>query len=62
VLRQVEDRIRAVQRATPGDSRAFLGLAERMARRLGNPGLEGPPVEGEPAPHGGSGSSAIIIP
>jgi len=62
VLRQVEDRIRAVQRATPGDSRAFLGLAERVARRLGNPGLEGSPVEGEPAAGGGRGSSSIIIP
>lgn len=62
VMRQVEDRIRAVQRATPGDPRAFLGLAERMARRLGNPGLEGSPVEGEPASGGGTGSSSIIIP
>ncbi len=37
VLRQVEDRVRAVQRANPADSRAFLDLAGRMARRLGGP-------------------------
>jgi len=62
VLRQVEDRVRAVQRAAPGDSRAFLGLAERMARRLGSPGLEGSPTESEPAPGAGRGSPSIIIP
>jgi hypothetical protein len=62
VLRQVEDRIRAVQRATPGNSRAFLGLAERMTRRLGSPGREGSPDENEPAAGSGSGSSPIIIP
>jgi hypothetical protein len=63
VLRRVEDRIGAVRRAAPGDPRAFLGLAERMARRLGSPGgLDGPPAEAEAAPGSGGGSPSIIIP
>ena len=61
-LRQVEDRVRAVQRAAPGDARAFLALAGRMARRLGPPGAEGVPAATEPAQGGGSGSSSIILP
>ena len=60
VLRQVEDRIRAVQRSTPGDLRAFLGLAGRVAKRLGGPGLEGAAAGGEAAP--GGRSPSIIIP
>ena len=59
VLRQVEDRVRAVQRANPADSRAFLDLAGRMARRLGGPGVEGAQAEGEPAAGGGP---SIILP
>ena len=61
VLRQLEDRIRVVQRSTPGDSRAFLGLAGRMTRRLDGTGLEGAAVEGKAAP-GGGGNPSIIIP
>lgn len=59
VLRQVEDRVRAVQRASPADSRAFLDLAGRMARRLGAPGVESAQAEGEPAAGGGP---SIILP
>ena len=58
VLRQIEDRVRAVQRASPADGRAFLDLSGRMARRLGGPGVEGSETEGEPAP--GEGSSIIL--
>jgi hypothetical protein len=53
-LRQVEDRVRAVQRASPGDGRAFLALAGRMARRLGPPGAEGAAAGQEPPERGGS--------
>jgi hypothetical protein len=62
VLRQVEDRVRAVQRATPGDSRAFLDLAARMAKRLGGPvGPESSLPEGEsPSGSGGDGPSIIV--
>jgi hypothetical protein len=59
VLRQVEDRVRAVQRATPRDARAFLDLAGRMAKRLGS-GPEGAPAEGDAAAAGGGPS--IIVP
>lgn len=59
VMRQVEDRAREVQRAAPADPRAFLGLAGRMARRLGGPGPDGAEAETEAAPGGGS---SIIIP
>jgi hypothetical protein len=62
VLRQVEDRIRTVQRATPGDTRAFLALAERMSRRLGAPDAEAIPAGGGPAPDSGSGGPSIILP
>jgi hypothetical protein len=60
VLRQVEDRVRAVQRATPGNERAFLELAGRMARRLGGPGLEGSPDGGDAAPGSGDAPSIIL--
>jgi hypothetical protein len=60
VLRQVEDRVRAVQRATPGDARAFLELAGRVARRLGGPGPDGLRAEGEAAPGDGDGPSIIL--
>ena len=59
VLRQVEDRVRAVQRANPADARAFLDLSGRMARRLGGPGVEGSQAEAERAPGGGP---SIIVP
>jgi hypothetical protein len=62
VLRRVEDRISAVQRAAPGDSRAFLRLAGRVAKRLGSPGVEGSPADREPAPGSGRGGPSIIIP
>jgi hypothetical protein len=62
VLRQVEDRVRSVQRAAPGDSRAFLALAARMARRLGGPGVEAPPAEDGPASGSGDGGPSIILP
>ena len=58
VLRQVEDRVRALQRANPTDVRAFLDLSGRMARRLGGAGVDGPETEAEPAP----GGSSIILP
>lgn len=61
VLRQVEDRVRAVQRAAPGDARAFLELSGRVARRLGGPRPDGSAAEGEAAPGGGDGP-AIILP
>jgi hypothetical protein len=62
VLRQVEDRVRTVQRAAPGDPRAFLALAERMSRRLGGPGTEGPQAEGDAAPADAAGGPSIILP
>jgi hypothetical protein len=62
VLRRLEDRIRAVQGAAPGDTRAFLALAERMSRRLGGPGAEAMPGEGGPTPEGSSGGPSIILP
>ena len=58
VLRQVEDRVLAVQNAKPAGARAFLALAGRMAARLGGPGPDGPPAEGEAAP--GSERSIIL--
>ena len=63
VLRQLEDRAQAVRRAAPGDSRAFLSLAGRMARRFGSPGAEGV-TEGGDAAGGapGSGGPSIILP
>jgi hypothetical protein len=62
VLRQVEDRVRAVQASAPGDPRAFLALAERMSKRLGGPVPDGHPTEGEPAPGEPGGGPSIIIP
>ena len=59
VLRQVEDRARAVQRENPGDSRAFLDLAGRVAMRLGGPAPEESRTGGEPAPSVGP---SIILP
>ena len=61
VLRQVEDRVRAVQRATPGSPRAFLDLAGRVAKRLGGPRPDGSAAEVEAAPGGGDGP-VIILP
>jgi len=60
VLRQVEERIIAVQRAAAGDARAFLSLAARVARRLGGPASGEAPAEGEAGPGGSSGSSIIL--
>jgi len=61
VLRQVEDRVTAVQRAAPGDPRAFLALAERVSARLGGPVPDGQPGEGG-QPRDGAGGSSIILP
>ena len=61
VLRQVEDRVRAVQRATPGSPRAFLDLVGRVAKRLGGPRPDGSAAEVEAAPGGGDGP-VIILP
>jgi hypothetical protein len=62
VLRELEDRIRAVQRATPGETRAFLALAERVSRRLGGPGAEAMPAQGGPPPmQGGAGRGIIRV-
>jgi hypothetical protein len=63
VLRQLEDRVRAVQGAAPGSSRAFLDLAGRMAKRLAGPGGAGSALpEGEAAPGSGAGGPSIIVP
>jgi hypothetical protein len=62
VLRQVEDRVKAVQQAAVGNPRAFLALAERMSKRLGGPGPEGSPAEGGNASSGSAQGSSIIIP
>jgi hypothetical protein len=62
VLRQVEDRVRSVQRAAPGDSRAFMALAARMARRLGGPDAEAPPAGDGTMPGSGDGGTSIILP
>ena len=61
VLRQVEDRVHAVQRSAPGEPRAFLALAERMSARLGGPGPESQQAEGEEA-QAGAGGPSIILP
>jgi hypothetical protein len=60
VLRQVEDRVKAVQRGAPGDRRAFLALAERVSRRLEGPGGPDNPSAGSEPP--GGGMPSIIIP
>jgi hypothetical protein len=58
VLRRVEDRLRAVQRAAPGDPKAFLALAERVSARLGAPGGEDREADsGQP-----TGGPSIILP
>ncbi len=62
VLRQLEDRISTVRQATAGTSRAFLALAERMARRLGRPGAAGGTAEGAKGQAGQGGAPSIIIP
>jgi hypothetical protein len=63
VLRQLEDRVRAVQGAAPGNSRAFLDLAGRMAKRLTGPGGAGGALpEGDATPAGGAGGPSIIVP
>ena len=63
VLRQLEDRIGAVRRASPDDPRAFLALAGRFARRLGGPGpaAEGL-AEGEAGPAAAQPGPSIILP
>jgi len=61
VLRQLEDRARAVQGAAGGGSRAFLDLAGRVARRLGSSGPEAPPGADQGV-EGGPGASSIILP
>lgn len=60
VLRQVEDRVLAVQRLAPSNPGAFLDLAGRMARRLGPPEAAASSADG--AGTTGSGGSPIILP
>ena len=61
VLRQLEDRARAVQRLSPSDPRAFLKLAGRMVERFGHAG-----GAGEPSADGGQArerrASPLILP
>ena len=60
VLQQLEDRVRFVQRSSPSDPRAFLGLAGRLAGLL-RPAEGGASSEaGEPPP--GGVASPIILP
>lgn len=61
VLRRLEDRVTAVQRAAPGDPRAFLALAERLSARLGGPRPEGQQADGGQSP-GSAGGPSIILP
>ena len=56
VLRQLEDVVTSVQRSSPTDQRAFLGLAERLSAVLRPPGA--PPAAGSGA--GGPGSPIIL--
>lgn len=60
VLRQVEDRVGALRRASPGDPMAFLDLAGRMARRLGSQGMDGDPAGAETAAN--ANGPSIIVP
>jgi hypothetical protein len=61
VLRQLEDRVRAVQRLLPSDPQAFLALADRVGKRLGPPEtVTGATAHG--APGAGGGPSPIILP
>jgi hypothetical protein len=60
VLRQLEDRVRAVQLLHPADPRAFLDVAGRMAKRVGGPGAQASVDEGAPAPE--RGGPSIILP
>jgi hypothetical protein len=62
VLRQLEDRVRAVQRAASGDPRAFLSLAARVTRRLGGPAPGEAPAESEAGSAGRSSGPSIILP
>jgi hypothetical protein len=62
VLRQLENRIDAVQRAAAGDPRAFLSLAARVARRLGGPAPGEVAAGSEAGSGGGSGRPSIILP
>ena len=60
VLQQLEDRVRFVQRSTPSDPRAFLGLAGRLAGLLRPAGGGASSETGEPPP--GGDASPIILP
>ncbi len=61
VLRQLEDRVRSVQRLLPSDPKAFLALAGRMTSRLGSP--EGAAGDGDAGPAGAAGApSPLIVP
>jgi hypothetical protein len=62
VLRQLEDRVGAVQRAAAGDPRAFLSLAARVTRRLGGPAPGEAPAESEAGSAGRSSGPSIILP
>jgi len=61
VLRQLEDRVQAVQRLHPSEPRVFLELAGRVATRVGGPGAPGPEADGH-ASSGGSSGPTIIVP
>jgi hypothetical protein len=60
VLRQIADRVRAVQRLSPSDPRAFLQLAGRLAAHFGASD-QGAQQAGGPRP-GEPGGSSIILP
>ncbi|MBP1635481.1 MAG: hypothetical protein H6Q10_2055 [Acidobacteria bacterium] len=62
VMRQVEDRVKAVQRAAPGDPRAFLALAGRMSARLAGPGRDGEQADSSPAAGAAAAGPSIILP
>ena len=62
VLRQLEDRVRAVGAASPGDPRAFLALAGRFAKRLGGPGAPEGQSGGDSGQAGDRADSPIILP
>jgi len=61
VLRRLQDCADAVRRASPGDPRAFLALAGRLSRRLGDPGqAAGDGGHGGGAAAADSGPSIIL--
>jgi hypothetical protein len=61
VLRQLEDRVRSVERLQPSDPKAFLALAGRMAKRLGSPEAAAAEAEGRARGAGGAPSPIILL-